>query len=215
MNSYKAIDLESWPRRKIYDFYQKFASSVYNVSVSLDAGNLHAYAKKKEESFFLMAFYAILRAANEVPQMRQRVIGGQVVEFEKIAGMTPIMTPQEMFCQIWCEYEPDFACFKESAAPKVEKAKNDVPSPMEGHGEDFICASCLPWLHFTSVTQADYSFDQTIPILAWGKMDQDCRVPVSCKFNHKLMDGLHVSRFFNKIGQSFSEPESLFRQVFI
>ena len=215
MNSYKVIDMEGWPRRKLFEYYRKFDSPAFNVSVSLDAGNLYALSKKRGESFFLTAFYAILRAANEVPQMRQRVIGGQVVEFDRIAGMTPILTTQELFHQIWCEYEPDYVSFKTVSSPKVESAKNDEPSPMEGHGEDFICASCVPWLHFTSITQANYHFDQTIPILAWGRMDANRQVPISCKFNHCLMDGIHVGRFFQKIEKSFSDPESLFREVVI
>ena len=203
MNSYKIIDAESWPRKKLFDFYQKFDRPAINVSVALDAGYLFAEAKKRGESFFLMALYAILQSANEVPQMRQRIIDGQIVEFEKIAVMTPIMTEQEMFCQIWCEYEPTFEAFKKQALPKIEAAKHNNPSPMVDHGEDFICASCVPWLHFTSITQADYSFSQAIPILAWGKMKNNL-IPISCKFNHCFMDGLHVSRFFNKIEQRFA-----------
>jgi chloramphenicol O-acetyltransferase type A len=210
MNPYKVIDKNSWPRQNLFEFYQKFASSVFNVTVSVDAYNLYSHAKKQKESFFLMALYAILRAANEVPQMRQRVVDGEVVEFEKIAVMTPILTKHEMFCQIWCEYEATFSLFKANAAPEVEKAKSNMPSPMEDHGEDFFCASCVPWLHFTSTTPADYSFNQMVPVLTWGKMGKDNSVPISCNFNHCLLDGLHVSRFFNKIEQSFANPDSLY-----
>jgi chloramphenicol O-acetyltransferase type A len=122
--------------------------------------------------------------------------------------MTPIMTKQEMFCQIWCEYEPTFEAFKAHAAPKVETAKHNNPSPMLEHGEDFLCASCVPWLHFTSLTQADYAFSQTIPVLAWGKLKNNI-IPVSCRFNHSFMDGLHVSRFFNNIEERFTGKHDL------
>lgn len=208
MNTYRIFDKESWPRRELFTFYQKFDDPCFNVSVSLDARQLHACAKDRGESFFLLALYAVLRAANAVPQIRQRVLADAVVEFDSIAVMTPIMTEREMFRQIWCEHAPTFAAFAAEAVPKVEAAKRGAPSPMEEHGEDFFCASCLPWLHFTSVTQAEYHFGQAIPILAWGKM-QNGLIPISCKFNHAFVDGLHASRFFAHIGESFANPDAL------
>lgn len=208
MNTYRILSKETWPRWELFSFYRKFDDPCFNVSVSLDAHRLHACAKDRGESFFLLALYAILRAANAVPQIRQRVWGDTVAEFDAIAVMTPIMTEQEMFRQIWCEYAPTFAAFAADAAPRVAAAKRDAPSPMEEHGEDFLCASCLPWLHFTSVTQAEYHFGQAIPILAWGKMHNNC-VPISCKFNHAFVDGLHASRFFAHIEKSFADPDAL------
>ena len=212
MNTYRVIDKKTWPRREMFDFYQTFANPCFNVSVSVEAENLYACAKDRKESFFLLALYAILRAANAVPQLRQRVLeSGALVEFDRIAVMTPIMTGQEMFRQIWCEYAPEFAAFSADAAVKVAAAKRGAPHPMEEHGEDFLCASCLPWLHFTSVSQADFSFGQPVPILAWGKMKNGL-VPVSCKFSHAFVDGLHAGRFFGNIEDGFASPDTLWEE---
>ena len=208
MNQYKEIDLETWPRRKLYEFYRKFDTPCFNITVSLNAERIHAFAKAHGKSFFLLCLYAILRAANAVPQVRQRTVDGQPVEFTRLAVMTPIMTKSEMFQQIWCEYAPDFMAFKQSAVPLVEKAKSGEPSPMEDHGQDFFCASCLPWLHFGSITQAQYTFDQSVPILAWGKLENG-KIPISVQFDHCFMDGLFVSRFFEHIRHGFEEPEAL------
>lgn len=209
MNKCRVIEKETWPRKELFDFYQKFDAPCFNISVSIAAQPLYDYAKRRNESFFLLALYAILRAANAVPQIRQRVMDGNIVEFEKIAVMTPIMTEQELFRQIWCEYEPTYAEFVKDAAAKVEAARQNTPSPTTGHGEDFLCASCLPWLHFTSITQAEHHFHQQVPILAWGKM-KDGLVPFSCKFSHSFMDGLHASRFFENIETSFTHPDTLY-----
>lgn len=210
MNPYRVIDKAGWDRGELFDFYQKFDNPCFNVSVSVEAQNIYDCAKSRKVSFFLLSLYAILRAANAVPQVRQRMLDAEIVEFESIAVMTPIMTKQEMFRQVWCEYTPSFGEFSDSAIPKIEAAKQDSPSPMEEHGEDFMCASCLPWLHFTSVTQADFSVEQVVPILAWGKMKNGV-IPISCKFNHAFLDGLHVSRFFESVEHSFAEPDSLWR----
>lgn len=208
MNAYRIIDKETWPRRELFDFYQKFASPCFNISVQVEAGGLYSCARDRNASFFLLALYAILRAANAVPQVRQRILGNNIVEFERIAVMTPIMTGQELFRQIWCEYASDFSGFADEAAPKVASAKKGTPSPMEDHGEDFFCASCLPWLHFSAIAQAECHFGQAIPILAWGKMKNGL-IPISCKFNHAFVDGLHASRFFANIEASFANPDTL------
>ncbi len=208
MEQYKKIDLNTWPRRKLYEFYRKFDAPCFNITVSVEAQQIYAYAKAHGESFFLLCLYAILRAANSVPQVKQRTVDGIPVEYKHIAVMTPIMTEAEMFQQIWCEYAPDFYSFKAAAIPLIECAKRGDPEPMTEHGQDFFCASCLPWLHFDSITQADYEFEQSVPILAWGKLE-DGKIPISVKFNHCFMDGLFVARFFEQIQHGFSNPESL------
>ncbi|MDD3154859.1 MAG: CatA-like O-acetyltransferase [Victivallaceae bacterium] len=210
MNPSREIALDHWPRRSIYEFYRKFDAPCFNITVSVEAGKIYAFAKMKQESFFLLCLYAILRAANAVPQVRQRIVDGHPVEYSRIAGMTPIMTEKEMFQQIWCEYAPNYAAFRETAMPLIEAARKGEPMPLENHGQDFLCASCLPWLHFDSITQADYEFQQSVPILAWGKLENG-KIPISVKFNHCFMDGLFVARFFEQIEHGFAMPESLER----
>ncbi len=208
MNSYHIINKDNWPRRELFDFYQKFDNPCFNISAQIDGRELYSCARDRNESFFLLTLYAILRAANTVPQLKQRIVGNTVVEFEQIAVMSPIMTEQEMFRQIWCEYTPEFSTFADNAAPKVQEAKQGTPSPMENHGEDFLCASCLPWIHFSSISQAEYHFGQSIPIFAWG-MIKNGVIPICCKVNHSFVDGLHVSRFFAEIEKNFTNPENL------
>ncbi|MDD3587901.1 MAG: CatA-like O-acetyltransferase [Thermoguttaceae bacterium] len=209
MNEYKVIDLQTWPRRESFEFYRTFVNPSYCINVLYDIQPLYALAKSKNDSFFLLTLYALLRAANEVEQLRQRYVDGQVIEFNRLAVMTPILTKNEQFRQIWCEYESDFYRFKAAAAPMIAAAKQGTSGPLLHHGDDYICASCVPWLHFAGATQADLTFEQTVPILAWAKM-QDGKVPICCRFNHYFVDGLHFSRFFNKIEASFQNPESLY-----
>lgn len=208
MNSYRIIDKDHWPRRELFDFYQKFDNPCFNITVNVDAQELYSCSRDRRESFFQLALYAILRAANAVPQLKQRIIDGTVIEFEKIAVMSPIMTEHEMFRQIWCEYAPNFSAFANDVAPKIEDAKRGTPSPMEDHGEDFLCASCVPWVHFSSITSAEYNFGQAVPLVAWGMMKNGI-IPIACKFNHSFIDGLHVGRFFDEIEKGFTNPDSL------
>lgn len=209
MNSYWNIDLESWPRREIFEFYRTFDAPCYNLTVKIAAEPIHAFAESRDESFFLLCLYAILRAANSVPQLRRRLADVGVIEFDRIAALTPIMTESESFHQVWCEYEPDFPAFKARVAPDIERAKRGNPSPLVGRGADFLCASCVPWMHFESIAHAEYGFAQTIPVLTWGKL-RDGLIPIGVKFNHCFVDGLHASRFFDAVEHGFAAPETLF-----
>lgn len=205
MNACTTIDLATWPRREHYEFYRGFDDPCFNVTVKVRGDAAYRYAKQHGESFFLLCLYAILQAANEVPQLRRRVPDGQPVEYEHIAVSTPIMTTTGLFRQIRCEYFDTFDAFKTASAPQVEAAKSGAPAPLDHPGQDFLCASCLPWLHFESITQADLKFDQTVPILAWGKL-QDGLIPVSVKCNHCFVDGLNVAQFFSALQAALDHP---------
>lgn len=209
MTPYRVVDMDTWERKDVFGFFHAFANPSINVTVPLDAQRLYQYAKDMGASFFLLCLYSILRASNMVPQVRQRIrADGAVIEFTRVAAMTPIMTPAETFCQIWCDYTPGFGLFAENTASLVAAGKGGTSNMPPNFGEDFVCASAIPWLHFSAFSQADQTFEQSVPILAWGKMVKGT-IPVAGKFHHGLLDGLHFSRFFASIEHSFATPESL------
>ncbi len=211
MNQYRVIDLATWSRAPIFEFYRTFSNPTFHISVKLDARSLYEQAKGNGESFFLLTLYAILRTANEIPECRQRYENGKIVEYEKVAAMTPIMTECGLFRQIWCDYELDYPAFRTVVAPKVEAAKSGEPAPMLKKSCDYICANCAPWIHFESLTTAELNFAQTEPVITWGRM-ADGLLPVSCRFSHMFIDGLHTGYFFTKLNGYFTSPQRLYRR---
>lgn len=103
-----------------------------------------------------------------MPQLRQRVRDGEVIEYDSLAVMTPVMTVEEGFRQVWCDNAAEFTAFSAAATPKIVAARETSPAPLIVDGEHFICASCLPWLHFTSMTHAEYAVGAAVPALTWG-----------------------------------------------
>lgn len=209
MRGYKIIDKESWSRTDHYNFYRKFDNSCFNVCVSVKAQKLYGFSKERGESFFQLCLFSILRAANSIPQLKQRTLGDEVIEYNEIKVMTPIMTKDEGFRQIMCESTPFFTDFRSQIDEKIEEVKNAQAGPMIIQDEDFFCASCLPWLHFNSITHAEFHFGAAVPTLTWGQL-KDGVVPVACKFNHAYVDGLHASRFFACIEDNFNNPDLLY-----
>ena len=84
MAHYRIIDTASWPRRDHFTFYRQFANPSFNLCVPIAAQRLYEYAKDRRVSFFQLALYALLRAANGVPQLRQRVRNDEVIEYDSL-----------------------------------------------------------------------------------------------------------------------------------
>lgn len=210
MNSYTSIDLATWKRRGTFEYYRTFQNQLFNITLEFPAAELYRYAKRNRISFFLLTLHAILRAVNSVPQFRQRIVdGGQVIEFEHVAALTPIMTPEEEFVMALTEYAPSFAEFRGQAEAAVAAAKRGEFDPSVRQRNDFICASCVPWYGFRSLTQAALTLDQSIVILTWGKMDASDNIPLALQLNHALVDGLHIGRFHRALTGFLTAPASL------
>ncbi|TGC49799.1 CatA-like O-acetyltransferase [Salmonella enterica subsp. enterica serovar Wilhelmsburg] len=209
MNAYKSIDKEGWSRAEHYKFYSKFDNPCFNLCVPVNAQKLYDFAKDNNESFFQLCLFAILRAANTIPELKQRTLGDEVIEYNNINVMTPIITKDEGFRQVMCESTSLFSDFKLQISEKIDDVKNSKSGPMIIKTEDFFCASCLPWLHFSSITHAELHFGASVPTLTWGKLKNGI-IPVACKFNHAFVDGLHASRFFAGIEDNFGKPDLLY-----
>ena len=209
-NDYRVIDPVGWPRREKFDYYRTFEQPQVNLTVELDAGTLHRTAKAADRSFFLLTLYAVLRAVNAVPQLRQRLLpDGRLVEFRRLAVLTTIMGANGEFTMAPAEYADTLGDFLAGAVPAVAAARRGCFDTSIRGRNDYCCASCLPWIHFQSVTPAALRRDQTMPILTWGRFDAAFRLPVALQANHALADGIHFSRFFRTLENFFREPERL------
>ena len=67
------IDVDTWVRRDNYRFFQSFVSSWYAVTTEIDCTEAREAARRRGRSFFLHYLYAVVRAANEVDELRYRV----------------------------------------------------------------------------------------------------------------------------------------------
>ena len=95
-----------------------------------------------------------------------------------------------------------FADFEIHARAEADIAK-DVTSlhkPAEGR-DDLIYHSTIPWIRFTSFTNAIGHAGDSIPRLVFGRSTEEAgrwRMPVSVEVHHALVDGLDVARFFDR-----------------
>ncbi len=201
----REIDIATWPRKSIYDFFRKLAHPQYSLTVNLDAGSVMTVAKPAGIRPFQAILYAILEAANSVPEMRQRMRdhGQRVVEHKRIhPGITaPISGDRFAFCCF--DHDPDWDVFHERCTQAMDEAQKQTELHDCGMGrDDYLFLSCAPWTAFTSLHQVYGDGDDCAPRIVWGKVHLDAgawRVPVAVQAHHGLVDGLHIARFLEEL----------------
>ena len=78
---YRAIDWESYPRKAHFAYFSAMADPYAGVTAPVDVTGFLAACRERRAPFFLSFLWCAGRAANAVPQLRQRIVDGRPVEF--------------------------------------------------------------------------------------------------------------------------------------
>lgn len=208
------LDLDTWPRRDLFEFYRHFDKPYFNVCTRLDVTNLlSALSTRKEISVSLAYHYFALRTANEIEPFRYRLRDGKIVVLDVIHGGTTILLPDESFGLAYFPYDPDFAKFYEGASRAVADAlKKGGGLKLEESDDDRLHFTTIPWVSFTSFSHArNWKREESATKIAFGKFSKDDNhtwLPISVEVHHALMDGLHVGRFLEQMQNALLNPET-------
>lgn len=208
------LDLETWPRRDLFEFYRTFDKPYFNVCTRLDATNLlAALSTRKGISVSLAYHYFALRTANEIEPFRYRLRDGKVVVHEVIHGGTTILLPNESFGLAYFHYDPDFTKFYEAASRAVADAlAKGGGLKLEETDDDRLHFTTIPWVSFTSFSHArNWKREESATKIAFGKFSKDDNrtwLPISVEVHHALMDGLQVGRFLEQMQNALLNPET-------
>lgn len=199
---YSKLDLDKWPRRATYDFFRDFDDPFFNIAANVDVSALNRYCREHGLSISLSALYYVMVAANEIREFRIRLLGDELVEFDRIHATQTILNDDETFSFAYFEMQPDLAAFNSSGRASVAKYKKIKSFDVEADRVDLIYFSVIPWVSFTSFKHATrLDRTQTVPRIVFGKIFEDDgakKIPLSVEANHTIMDGLHVGKLFNR-----------------
>lgn len=196
----KIIDLENHPRRSHFEYFNSLAFPYMGMTANVDVTNLIRYAKEKGGSTFHAVLWAAVKAANEIPELRQRIVDGQIVEFEHCnAGFTVAME-DKTFCNCYTESRVSLDEFLVDTRQRQEEAKlhPGFVNPDEDETGLFF-TSCVPWVAFTQCVQPAPIPADSNPRIVFGKYIRDGErtlMPLHIQCNHALVDGWHVGEFF-------------------
>ncbi|MEW8968314.1 tetratricopeptide repeat protein [Exiguobacterium alkaliphilum] len=208
----RQIDIDTWPRKKHYEFFKAFAAPHFNVTATLDVTKLHTHAKTTGQSFFKLFLYGVVKTANTIPEFRYRMRGETVVEHDVVHPSFTVMMDGDVFNFCTVSFKESFPAFMETVAARMEEAKRNVYVGDE-ESDDLLFITSVPWVSFTSISHPinDEKHD-SVPRIAWGKFTATgdrMMIPLSVQAHHALVDGVHVGRFYEALQTWLDELSDL------
>ncbi|HLN98699.1 MAG TPA: chloramphenicol acetyltransferase [Pyrinomonadaceae bacterium] len=208
----KYLDVTTWARREIFEFFISFDKPYFNICTQLDiTGLLKILRKHPDRSVSLAYHYFALRAANDIEPFRYRLRAGKVVVHDVIHGGTTVMLPNENFTLAYFEYDTDFRTFMSRAEHAMQEAQSGDGAFRPNTRDDMIHFTTLPWIAFTSFSHArNWAREDSVPKIAFGKfvrVNERTLLPFSVEVHHALMDGLHVGRYLTRLEEALASPE--------
>jgi len=200
--SYTVIDMDTYPRRGHFEHFAAMTNPFLEVTVNVDITGLREEAKALGVPFFLTLLYSIGGAANSVPEFRQRIRNGGIVQYDYCKSSFSVMREDGTYRYAQADTSLPFRDYILSATENQRRALECNELTEEEDPESQLFLSCLPWISFThiSVPWQDGSF--SVPMITVGKyFEQNGRqlIPIAVTVNHALMDGLHVGKFYSEL----------------
>lgn len=199
---YQIIDWERYPRREHFAYFSAMADPYAGVTAEVDITRFLTACGQAGAPFFLSFLYCAGRAANAVPQLRQRIVDGRPVEFKTCDTSHTVMREDGTYgyCRLNCmrpfaDYLPTAQALQEEA-----KARGGLDDGEDGLSLLFI--STLPWIHYTGLRQPVPSPADSNPRITWGRYETKggrASLPVTLLVNHALVDGAHMAAFFSAL----------------
>lgn len=205
---YKTVDMESYKRREHFAYFSSMAYPYVGTTANVDITDLLGKIKGEKLPFFLPVCWCAVRAANAVPELRQRIADGGIIEFDQCRASHTVALEDGTFCYCTLENEPDLAAYLEAGRKAQEEAKRKASieeDPDESLEKFFV--SSLPWLSYTALIQPVPSPADSNPRITFGKyFTQEGRtlMPVSLLCNHALVDGRHIAAFYHGMEQELA-----------
>lgn len=198
----KPIDMSTYPRKDAFAFFSGASNPFYSVTFEQDVTKLYAYAHEKGLSFYHAMSYLVTKAMNQVQMFRYVVKDGVIYEID---GRTPSLTElrkgEEQYYCVNVPFVDDMEAFCAEAAKRRDSQREFMKAAEET--SDLLFISCLPWVEITGLTNPrDFDQDDSVPRVVWGKYvkkDERVILHIAVEVNHRLVDGLHIGRFAQRL----------------
>lgn len=208
----KKIDIETWKRKSTYNNFIKYSNPVFSISTKVDVTELVDFCKKNGKSFFITFLYIVTICANDVEEMRSRIVDGEVISYDSVRPSYIVALENEEIATCISDFDRDYNVFYLKVHECIERAKRDnVARFNDVFVSDCFYISCLPWLDFVSVSNPYNYSDVTstsIPRITWGKYVKDSegryKMSIDIAAHHALIDGRQVAKVYEYINNALS-----------
>ena len=193
--SYTQIDLSTFPRRDHFNLFRHYTNPYVGVTVEVDITSALSSIRARELPFFLTIFHAMVKAANSVPEFRQRIVGDGIIEYDHCDGSYVCAREDHTYCYVTPPHEDDLLRFIPIAQAEQKAALENPALEETGDVRSQLFFSSTPWFSFTSVQEPTPFPVDSNPRFLFGKYHESqgkTLLPVHILVNHALCDGWHI-----------------------
>ena len=210
------VDLTNWPRKDVFEFYRDFDYPQINICVNIDVTACTRYLEAQNLSKFKTILWAISHISNSIDELKYRIRNGKVILHDRVHPSFTVLTEDNLFAFCLAEYTLDIGKFFERVEKGIQECRSNPSLEDEPGQDDVLYVSCLPWIHFTSISHpVKLDAEDSIPRIAWGRFKEDngkIVMPFAVQVHHGLADGYHLGQFFSHIQDLLNDPASLFEK---
>lgn len=200
---FTAIDMNAYLRRAHFDYFRSLQNPMMGLTADVDVTALRDFCRGEGCSFYLAFMRCAARAANGVPQLRQRIRDGGIVEYDA-CGTSHVELREDGtygYCTLY--HDRPFRAYLEYAEAERERCRENASIEEDEDVEGLYFITAMPWLKYSQLIQPTAGGDESNPRISWGRFAPDWRgrlmMPVTLLAHHGLVDGLHVARFYQNL----------------
>ena len=208
----KKVDLNTWERKEIFDFFSEISNPFYMVSFRQNVSRLYKYTKQNHISFYYALVYLCTKAINSIPAFHYAIRQSEIYYLpERIPSFTDMKKDSEFFHIVTMPCEDSMIEFCNKAGERSQRQSVFLEKNLEC--DSLIYFSCIPWVDVTALTNerdmsAPQAKDDAIPRITWGKYvssGDQLELGMSIEVNHRLVDGIHIGQFAEALTRSIEE----------
>ncbi|MGD9948761.1 MAG: CatA-like O-acetyltransferase [Desulfobulbus sp.] len=203
------IDLATYKRKGLLEAFKDRDMPFFSTTSHVNISNLKKFIDKNRNGFFLSLSFLITKSVNLVPELRHRIIDGELFELSRVDPGYTVLLDDETFSFCDSRYLDSFKEYREYSKVKIKEVKECPDQGVDEKHHMFFITN-IPWFSFTSIVHPYDKKYGSIPVIAIGKyfeQGNELLVPIGIQVNHGLVDGIHVGKFYQHLSSMCSNPE--------
>lgn len=196
------MDLESYPRRRLYDCFRNHPLPVLAISTAMDITGYSAALEARGLRFYTTLCCLISKAINASACFRHRIVDDVLVEFPLVHPSINVALEDDGFSFADATYSGVFHEDYASLRAAMDAARARPNQDFRGGLDDRFFLTHLPWLSFTGIQHPYAPAYASIPLISTGRsfrQDGKEMLPIAVQAHHALVDGLHVARLLEDL----------------
>lgn len=199
----KELNIDTWNRKDHYYFFKDFDNPFYNICTEIEISELYRTCKAHNLSFFLASLFLTTTAANSIKELRLRIEGDKLFEYNTLHPFSTILNDDETFSFCELKLQNSFLEFQSLSRDLIAKVNVKKGLVAKEFRQDVIHFTTIPWIKINGMTHArKFNTKDSIPKIVFGKYFKESNklmLPICIEVHHSLVDGYHLGKYFDKL----------------